>query len=94
MLNSPTKVSTSYGRNCIFGPKAQARSEDLFEYEAVWSKAGEAIEGLYHSPVSRRLPAFEEVGASTPNDYVMSMECNICPIVDVPCSSLGASHLD
>jgi hypothetical protein len=44
--------------------------------------------------VSRRLPAFEEVGVSIRNDYVISTECNICPIVDIPCPSLGAPDLD
>jgi hypothetical protein len=60
----------------------------------VWSKAGNAIKGLYHSPVSRIVPAFEEVGVSISNDYVMSTGCNICPTIDMPCPSLGAPNLD
>jgi hypothetical protein len=82
------KVTTSHGRNCIFGPRVQAHSEDAVEYKAVKPKADNAIAGLYHSPVSRIVP-IKDVGVSIPNNSVKSTRCSIYPTIDMPCPLLG-----
>lgn len=55
---------------------------------------GAEIQGLFHSPVSRDVPAFEEIGLVTSNGDAITSNLNICPVLHYRCPPIGSPDME